>query len=507
MKQLSDNWASIQQICNTALTDFKVCLTAPQQCQTDILQSILHNNRNSVFGQQHQFVKIKDYQSFTKQVMIAEYDDFHTDILSVAEGKNNLLTTSPVIQFEETSGSSSGAKLIPYTDEVLAAFQRAILPWLGDLLQHRPNIMCGRLFFMISPALRPATVTKGGIPIGAGNDLGYFGNELAIHLAQVTLWSPILSQPQPPHQWKENIALLLLQASDLTLISLWSPTLLLEIVDYIIQHKQRLLDKITDSEQHALLDTAIGSDSLNTQAIWGQLDTISCWDSHTSASHAQKIQQLFPHTVVQGKGILSTEAVTSLPFSPATSPILAINSHFYEFIDEENQVFLAHELSIGKSYRVIVTTQSGLYRYDTGDMVTVSGYYQQTPTLKFIGRTGLSSDLCGEKLTETFVAQAIEKTNNTLLGQSLLQAVNTDRPYYRWVIASPIGNAQQVSLIQQLEKHLCQNPQYHYARKIGQLSELQIQIVTDINHYYQQQTQHKKQRLGTMKLPALLPAF
>lgn len=500
-----DHWFSIKRLCDQALCDFEACLDAPQQRQADILQAILQANVSSIFGQQHGFDTIKDYKTFSKSVAVADYDAFQAAITASADGQQQQLTASTIIQFEETSGSSSGAKLIPYTADLLLAFQRAVLPWLGDLLHSRPAITQGRIFFMISPALRPPAVTKGGIPIGAGNDLAYFGQPLANHLAQVTLWSPLLAQPQPVKQWKKNLSLLLLQTPDLTLISLWSPTLLIELIDYIITHKNELLNDITEHQHHKRIQSAISKDTIDTQQVWQQLDTISCWDSHTSAAYAQKLQQLFPHAIIQGKGLLATEAVTSLPFTKTSQPILAVNSHFYEFIDKDKRTVLAHELTVGEVYRVIVTTQAGLYRYDTGDMVKVTGYYKKTPMLIFVGRSGLSSDLCGEKLTEIFVGQAIAKIDSSLVGQSLLVAVNDSKPYYCWVLGRPIKQADKTILRQKLEKNLCQNPQYQYALDIGQLGRLKIETVTDINQYYQRQTAYKNRRLSTIKLPTLLP--
>lgn len=503
-----DNWHWINNICQAALLDFERVLTQPEKQQTNLLKTIVSNNRDSLFGRQHHFNSIDNYESYVQHVAISNYDDLQSAITELANGNPQQLTSEVIIQFEETGGSTSGAKLIPYTHSVLTAFQRAILPWLGDLLQHRPAICKGRVFFMISPALRPPTSTQGGIPIGAGDDLGYFGEDLAHHLAQVTLYSPLLAEPQTSESWKKQAALLLLQASDLTLISLWSPTLLIELIDYIITYKSLLLKEINNKECLERLNSAIDTNHIDTQSIWTLLDTISCWDSHTSAIHAKKLQQLFPHAIIQGKGLLSTESVTSLPYSKASHPILAINSHFYEFIDDKNHLFLAHQLQQGKTYRVVVTTQAGLYRYDTGDCVKVTGHYKNTPTLAFVGRMGLSSDLCGEKLTESFVSKAITQVSKALIGNSILVAVNNKnnpKPYYRWVIQNSPNLTDTAILIQQLEQALCKNPQYQYARDMGQLGELCIKKVTDINRYYQQQNQQKNRRIGMIKLPSLLP--
>ena len=56
----------------------------------------------------------------------------------------------------------------------------------------------------------------------------------------------------------------------------------------------------------------------------------------------------------------------------------------------------AHELRTGESYTVIVTTGGGLWRYRLGDLVEVDGFFGASV-----------SDLCGDKLAETFATRAI----------------------------------------------------------------------------------------------------
>lgn len=67
----------------------------------------------------------------------------------------------------------------------------------------------------------------------------------------------------------------------------------------------------------------------------------------------------------------------------------------------------AHELRTGESYTVIVTTGGGLWRYRLGDLVEVDGFIGATRSLRFLGCGASVSDLCGEKLAETFATRAI----------------------------------------------------------------------------------------------------
>jgi hypothetical protein len=142
--------------------------------------------------------------------------------------------------------------------------------------------------------------------------------------------------------------------------------------------------------------------------LWPRLKLVSCWGDASSASWFRKLALRFPQAAFQRKGLLATEGVITIP-DCAGDPSLCIHSGFYEFLDKEGRVRLAGELCAGDSYQVILTTASGLYRYQTGDIVLCdrAARGSEPPILRFIGRTGISSDLVGEKLTEAFVSQCL----------------------------------------------------------------------------------------------------
>ena len=65
--------------------------------------------------------------------------------------------------------------------------------------------------------------------------------------------------------------------------------------------------------------------------------------------------------------------------------VLIPDSVFYEFKPKEANSYLTlltmDQLEIGRSYELVVTTLSGLYRYKTGKTITVVGRYHDTPTV------------------------------------------------------------------------------------------------------------------------------
>jgi len=101
--------------------------------------------------------------------------------------------------------------------------------------------------------------------------------------------------------------------------------------------------------------------------------------------------------------------------------------------------------------------------------------------LEFVGRQG-SSDLAGEKLSEAFVAQCLRPANGfTLLAAQI-------RGYCLIVDASHYSKPEQAILRDTIENELVKNPQYLYARQIGQLDKLEVTAVRDpiqrYNAYY-----------------------
>ncbi|MCP2041611.1 hypothetical protein L1281_002220 [Neisseria sp. HSC-16F19] len=492
-------------VFTTARQSFQAALADARSTQERILHDLLHSNAASAFGRRYGFERIHSYADFAARVPVHTYADYQADIEALAAGTPGVLTTEAVTLFEETGGSSGGAKLIPYTPSLLAAFRRAVLPWLADLAQFRPQALAGRLFFIISPAGRSRSHTAGGIAIGNGDDLAYFGADTAAWLAERTLFQPELMQQQSAERWQWHSARVLLSAPDLSFISVWSPTLLLTILNTLQQQADSLLATLPDPARRRHVAQALACTPMDTRTLWPQLDTVSAWDSHTAAAPAAALRALFPHVHLQGKGLLATEAVSSIPFSGSPWPLLAVDSHFYEFADEVGGIHLPHSLDSGARYRVIVSTQGGLYRYDSGDCVHIHGLLGGVPQMEFVGRNSLTSDLCGEKLTEAFVQAAMRQVDAALPQQALLQAVMDNPPYYRLCVdaaVAPPERAQQLAAA--LDHALGANPQYAHARRIGQLGALQAAAMDDLQTYAAG-LHRAEQRLATRKVSLLLP--
>ncbi|HXR08263.1 MAG TPA: GH3 auxin-responsive promoter family protein [Candidatus Acidoferrum sp.] len=123
-----------------------------------------------------------------------------------------------------------------------------------------------------------------------------------------------------------------------------------------------------------------GKSPVSFAQLWPKLQVISCWTRGASELYADKLRELFPNVEIQGKGLVATEGFVSLPLHPDKDSVLAVISHFLEFQDVANEkVLLAHELVVGNTCRVILTTGGRLYRCSLGDLIRVTGHIEDSP--------------------------------------------------------------------------------------------------------------------------------
>ncbi len=485
-----NGWDSIFRITRGDHERFHTALKSPETAQREQLRRILAANGTSAFGIRHGFAGIRDADDYRARVPVQGYEDMRAEVGAMLEGEPDRVVSEPVLLFERTGGSSGGPKLIPYTRSSLDAFRRAARPWLHNVIAAHPAVRNGRGYWAISPAARLPEKSSGGIPIGMDNDGAYFGEEIAADLGRLSVVPLQLAQVEAIENWRYLTLRHLLDADDLTLISVWSPTFLKALLTWLPIHAEALAKDLAEGtttepdvkappggrftprpDRAAVLEKALSASIPDTRMLWPRLEVISCWTHATSAQFIPDLRRAFPHAAIQGKGLLATEGAVSIPLSEYPWPVLSLQSGFYEFVDQRGCSHLAHELSEGETYRLLLTTPGGLYRYDIGDMVKMRGRAENTPMLEFMGRAGQTSDLCGEKLSEAQVRGALPAHN----GFAMLAPSLQGGPHYRLLLdAEEHGVADSNALAFDLDLALGSNPQYRYARRMNQLGPVQV---------------------------------
>ncbi|QKC82648.1 GH3 auxin-responsive promoter family protein [Mesorhizobium sp. NZP2077] len=508
---VAEAWAQIAGATAAAEAVFQSRLDSVEATQRAVLRRLVNANAATAFGADQGFAGVTSAETFRDLVPICDYEMVSPYIERVVSGGDNVLTAEPVRFLEQTGGSSGGSKFIPYTDTGLQAFTDCLYPWLANLIRRRPGIRRGRSYFALSPVGRGANERVGAHRLGSPVPFAYFGalRDSLIELSAVPMHLRLLTDFA---NWQRQTCLHLLAAEDLALIWVWSPTYLTEILRAMQRDGGSLLAELAEKlratqtadavrSRIAVLERALGNSQLS--EIWPRLDTISCWTDASSSGFAAALQAQFPHVFIQSKGLMSTEAAVSFPYGDGPGCILASQSGFFEFVDEGGACLFASQLEAGRIYRLIVTTGSGLYRYDTQDMIEVTGYSGDTPRLRFHGRAGMASDLCGEKLTEAFVARCLAEIGLDHRTYALLVAVAAPHPHYRLFVEAGQGRTVD-AFDESLDHALKANPQYEYARRIGQLEPLRAKGVDDLYGRLKRHRTAGGTSIAGMKAPILL---
>jgi hypothetical protein len=486
--------------------------------QARLLADLLARNRDTDFGRAHGFRDVRTPRDFQKRVPLSRYEDYAAAVARVAAGEANVLTAERVRLLEPTSGTTVGEKLVPCTDTLRRQFQRAVAPWVADLLWRRPALRRGRAYWSISPALGPPRRTGGGLPVGFDDDAAYFGGLERWALARLLVVPPEVARLPDLERFRYATLLHLLRARDLALISVWSPTFLTALLAPLAEWQERLCADLSRVPHRAaeLADIFRSHLSLpdKLRRVWPRLALISCWADDAAARHVAEVRELFPHVEIQPKGLLATEGCVTFPLLGRPAPVLAVRSHFFEFEPAGGgDCRLAHELEEGGRYRVVLTTGGGLYRYQLRDEVGVVGFEGQAPLLRFLGKADRVSDLVGEKLAEPFVRAALDRlfADNGMSPRFALLVPVEGRPArYRLYFQAPAAVALPGTLRAGLEEALQANPYYRHAVALGQLGPAEVHPLASDGEpawaVYERRCLARGQKLGDIK-PAALDAW
>ena len=492
-------------------TQFVSCLNFAEQTQREKLQNILQLNQYSQFGQEHHFDSIKNIDNYRQQTPIREYDDYLPYIDLVKAGQINVLTQETVECLEPTSGSTGYCKLIPYTKSLYQDFQNGIAPWLYDLYKNN-EIADGSFYWSITPALKNDSFTKSKIPIGSANDFGYFTQHQQEILQALSAVPFEANTSLDIDHFKENTLKNLLPDENLSFVSVWNPSFLTTLLDYFHENAEEMLLTFPDTARAIYLKEQwkknLSQPNEFYEAVWPKLTLISCWADANAEPHAKNLRNYFSKTRIQGKGLISTEAFVSFPFENIPDHILAIRSNLYEFkpLDATDNTYLAHELEIGQQYEVIVTTSGGLYRYNLHDVIEITGYYKQTPLLRFVGRNHVI-DHVGEKINELQLTTTLKKLQNNILNNTRFLLCSPERDSnnklrYTVFIDTQDETKALHAFAEQLEESLVRNFHYRYARQLGQLEKVRIYKIRyerNANEIYLEKHFNDGKQLGQIK--------
>ncbi|MBM7112889.1 GH3 family domain-containing protein [Archangium primigenium] len=513
---------------------FHRALARPERAQAGCLARVLDAVSGSAQAARVPgFSRVRTAREFQDAFPLTTPDSVLADIEALKGGASRVLTREPVVRFEPSGGSSGASKFIPMTRGLSREFHEGLAPMLFDMFATRPGVRAGPSYWSISPIGRKQGRTAGGTPVGSVEDSAYFPRPLQPLLARVFAVPGAVAHLPDVESCRYVTLWFLVARGDLALLSVWNPSFLTLLMDALERHGERLAEDLARGfcrppgaereevraalarmrfsphpERARVLREALRAD-VRGPVLWPRLALLSMWTEAQAERAVAPACRHFPGVEVQGKGLLATEGIVTLPLVSAPAPVLAVRSHFFEFLDPahpEARPRLAHELEQGREYAVVLSTSGGLVRYQLGDRVRVEGFHQATPCLRFLGRADAVCDLVGEKLSSSRVSHVLATTLPALLGQRPAFAMMAPEweppaapPEYRLFLDTDAPPARLEEAAHALERVLCEGFHYRYARELGQLGPLRVLRVSGGARRYEARCIALGQRAGDIK--------
>ncbi|MBS0203705.1 MAG: GH3 auxin-responsive promoter family protein [Planctomycetes bacterium] len=220
-----------------------------------------------------------------------------------------------------------------------------------------------------------------------------------------------------------------------------------------------------------------------------QVELIYCWQGGYVRPFVDQLRdQLLPRQpCLFPMFSLSTEVVAHsvFPQLSQTAGLPIYPGCCYEFLPRDAEstsgnILLPWELVAGQEYRMVVSDDYGLVRYDTQDLFRCVGHVDDTPLIDFVRRYGLNYSFTGEKVTDHHLQQACAEVArvNGLTGAAFTcfpQRGVGPVPGYLFVLLAPDCTMDRESVARQLDDALCRiNSEYAAKRMTKRLATPQV---------------------------------
>ena len=385
--------------------------------QLELLEYFTEKLSRTVYGISLGVKDSIEYEEFKKRVPIAVYEDLKPYILRSMNGEQKLIWPADITWFAKSSGTTSNEpKFIPITFEAL------------EYNHFKGSKEPITQFFDFSPDAKifdgKGLLIGGSHKVNQMNSKSYYGDLSAVLMSHMPSWANWKSTPDLHiaimDNWEEKLEKMALATiqENVTSIS-GAPTWSLVLLNRILE--------ITGKS--------------NVHEVWPNLE-LFIHGGMSFEPYRQKFLSILPdpkmtyiETYNASEGFFGVQAALG------KKEMLLMTHHgvFYEFFpvneSPENAIPL-WEVIPNVNYGMIITNNSGLWRYVIGDTVMFSSL--NPPLFKITGRTKLFINAFGEELiidnTETAIANTCHFLNQSLVDYTAAPRFEKGSEGHEWII-------------------------------------------------------------------------
>ena len=354
----------------------------PLELQHNSLNDLIFSGRNTEWGKKFGYSEIATYEQFKVKVPISTYEEMFPYIDRMMHGEQNILWSSPISWFSKSSGTTNArSKFIPVSKESL----------------ENCHMMGGKDMITLLINNKPETRIFEGKGLSIGGSLSnnplnsslLLGDVSAVVMKNLPIWAQIIRTPSLDvalmDDWDQKIEKMAIETSKENVTSILGvPTWTLVLIEKILE-------------------------------ITGKKSILEVWPNFEFLVHGAvafgPYREMFQHLVFPSSEVRFLEIYNASEGFFAIQDDLSLPDEmllmldygiFYEFIplgvggEEVDRVVSLDQVRLGINYAVLITTNSGLWRYKIGDTIKFTSILPYR--IKISGRTKHFINAFGEEL-------------------------------------------------------------------------------------------------------------
>ena len=497
---------------NLRVKRFRAAAARCREIQHRVLLEKIRRHADSDFGRVHGFSSIRSVEDFRRHVPLSTYESYRPYIERLKQGDLRAMfgPGTRLLMFALTSGTTNESKYIPVTQEFFNEYREGWNLWgVRTYVDHLE--LCRKKTLQFSSDWQHFT-TEGGIP--CGNISGLAAETAPLISRPVFILPRALMKIRDPIAKRYTALRLSLPSRRVGMIITANPSTLVELARLADGQREPLIRDLFDgtlsdrvdvpgevrdalahrlarrhpARARELAGIAERTGTLLPRDFWPNMSVLAVWTGGSVGSYLPRVKEYYGDPTIRDHGLSASEGRMTVPFSDGTSAGMLDYTHsFFEFIPEAEhgrpnpRVLEAHELQEGRNYYIVLTTSSGLYRYDIHDLTRCVGFEGQVPVLEFLNKGAHFSNITGEKLSE-FQAVSAVRSGFSELGLPIemfsVAPAFGDPPGYVLLLESRVGSGRERELVRSIDEHLAKmNCEYAERVHSGRLRSLSLRQV------------------------------
>ena len=393
----------------------------PNELQEELLMNLIRTAEKTEIGCENEFESIKSYATFAERVPVSTYEHLEPRIEKSRKGLQNIFWPSTIKWFAKSSGTTnSKSKFIPVSGDALEnCHYKAAKDLLSLYLNNNEE----------SQLFTGKSLRLGGSKQLYADNNTFFGDLSAILIENMPLWAEFSSTPSNKvslmDDWEVKLGAIVNETRNENVTSLAGvPSWMLVLLNKVLEETKKT----------------------NLLEVWPNAEVYF----HGGVSfdpYREQYKSLFPGTNFQYYEIYNaSEGFFAIQDLNNSSDLLLMLDYgiFYEFIPMDSygtpnqKIVRLADVELNKNYAIVITTNSGLWRYQIGDTVRFTSLNPYR--IRVTGRTKHHINVFGEELiienADNAVAKACQATHSEMIDYTVAPIFmnGKEKGAHEWII-------------------------------------------------------------------------